>query len=863
MRKSTKKRIAGLMAAVMLVTAPVSTPRADGEEGGGGSEQVTEATESPEAPSSEEPEATSTAAATEEPTTTDAPAETDTPTETDVPITTDAPEPVETTEPEGTTDATATPSEAPTEAPEVSAAEKAFAKTIASGYKNAIDDATELPIGGEATVTFTPYETTAEGSDEKTYPDGYSIFWFKVQTGATNDFCAFRASNTDCPDGTTLAVFYAGEMLHDSEGGMMETAKGGTSTVVTKLKKKSTYYVALAAKNRAALSEKQAKLYYGKVTDDAGDAYSDAATLTLGTTTDGQIEGLQDTDWFTFTTTDSTYYTVSVENTDISTTTNFCLRDFAADGGKVKEWQMDKGKSAKETFRLSPNTKYFISATTINKYSDVNSGTGSYKINVSAKADDYGDAAATAREITVGLEYSGQIQHDQDKDYFRFNSGDLTSYMLTIKNTTTASSTTSTDTANPAATGAPSPAPTATAPTPATSGTPATASPNTTASTGAAKDVITYSVQSYDGVNSYASGTINAGATGNIRLGDALKPFSKNATYCIVLSGFEDVKYTFSVQKITHKVEYEMNGGTNSTKNPAGYTESESLSLFEPEERKGYEFEGWYTTKDFTDGTKITSFDGQKSDLKLYAKWKEVYCTITYELDGGYTDNVALYSASFPIGTLLDAVKTGYKFEGWYTDKTFTNRVKELTIPESTKLTLYAKWSIETYKITYNLNKGKAPSGNPKEYNVLSKNITFKSPTKAGYTFSGWYSDSSYKTKITGLKAGSTGDRTLYAKWTKVTTSEPGISKLSVKKTKATLKWKKVSGAKGYQIQYSLKKNFKKSKTIEKGEKVTSLTVAKLKKGKKYYFRIRAYKKDSAGKKVYSGWKKKNIKIKK
>ena len=80
------------------------------------------------------------------------------------------------------------------------------------------------------------------------------------------------------------------------------------------------------------------------------------------------------------------------------------------------------------------------------------------------------------------------------------------------------------------------------------------------------------------------------------------------------------------------------------------------------------------------------------------------------------------------------------------------------------------------------------------------------------------------------------------------------------KKIKAI--WKKVTGAKGYEIQYSTNKKFKKAKT--KTTKKTTFVIKKLKKKKTYYVRVRAYKLDAAGKKVPGKWSKvKKVKVSK
>lgn len=90
------------------------------------------------------------------------------------------------------------------------------------------------------------------------------------------------------------------------------------------------------------------------------------------------------------------------------------------------------------------------------------------------------------------------------------------------------------------------------------------------------------------------------------------------------------------------------------------------------------------------------------------------------------------------------------------------------------------------------------------------------------------------------------------------------IKKLSKGKKKFTVTWAKVSGVKGYQIQYSSNKKFKKnnkSVTVTK-QKTTKATVKKLKSKKKYYVRVRTYKTVN-GKKIYSSWSKvKSVKTK-
>ena len=83
------------------------------------------------------------------------------------------------------------------------------------------------------------------------------------------------------------------------------------------------------------------------------------------------------------------------------------------------------------------------------------------------------------------------------------------------------------------------------------------------------------------------------------------------------------------------------------------------------------------------------------------------------------------------------------------------------------------------------------------------------------------------------------------------------------KSKKIKVKWKKAKRAKGYEVQYARNSLFTKS-VKTKSTKKLSLTIARLKKNKKYYVRVRAYTKDSSGKKIYGSWSKvKKVKIKK
>ena len=124
-----------------------------------------------------------------------------------------------------------------------------------------------------------------------------------------------------------------------------------------------------------------------------------------------------------------------------------------------------------------------------------------------------------------------------------------------------------------------------------------------------------------------------------------------------------------------------------------------------------------------------------------------------------------------------------------WTEETEKSKTAEMVTSETTTgttITLYAIWEkAAEYKITYKLNKGKNSTSNPKTYTGETE-IKLKKPTRSGYHFVGWYTDSKYKQKIDVIEKGSKGRVTLYAKWIKeVNPSAKAASLTALKGTKA------------------------------------------------------------------------------
>jgi len=170
----------------------------------------------------------------------------------------------------------------------------------------------------------------------------------------------------------------------------------------------------------------------------------------------------------------------------------------------------------------------------------------------------------------------------------------------------------------------------------------------------------------------------------------------------------------------------------------------------------------------------------KNSFLKIYApkgsasyKWAkkngytvgEIF-TITYKLNGGVNgkDNPKNYEKG-DILTFNDPTKTGFDFVGWYKDSKFK---KPFTYSDTTSgnLTLYARWKAIQYPITYETNGGTLAKKSPLSYKITAA-VALKNPSRAGYTFTGWYTspELASETKVTKIKKGSTGEKILYAGW--------------------------------------------------------------------------------------------------
>ena len=114
--------------------------------------------------------------------------------------------------------------------------------------------------------------------------------------------------------------------------------------------------------------------------------------------------------------------------------------------------------------------------------------------------------------------------------------------------------------------------------------------------------------------------------------------------------------------------------------------------------KEGYDWQGWYTEAD-GGGNLVTSLPANSTgDKEFFAHFTPIEYSITYELNGGtnHSSNPASYTVEDADISLQNPTKTGFEFDGWYTDSAFTNRIESISTAEKENLTLYAKWSVLT-----------------------------------------------------------------------------------------------------------------------------------------------------------------------
>ena len=211
------------------------------------------------------------------------------------------------------------------------------------------------------------------------------------------------------------------------------------------------------------------------------------------------------------------------------------------------------------------------------------------------------------------------------------------------------------------------------------------------------------------------------------------------------------------------------------------YSDTTSVPLPTPT-RTGFTFHGWFETETSTVtepvGTGVDDYveeeevfkeiaAGTTGNIVLHARWSPEEYALTLNTDGGTITSGEITSYSYGMGVTLPTAitKKGSSFAGWYDNADFTgDPVTVVPADAMGAKTYYAKWDEATYNVNIHLFGGTLdPMVTSYKYGDA---ITLATPTKPGFTFGGWYSNSSYRTTSSKINATDTGDKNFYAKWT-------------------------------------------------------------------------------------------------
>jgi uncharacterized repeat protein (TIGR02543 family) len=182
-----------------------------------------------------------------------------------------------------------------------------------------------------------------------------------------------------------------------------------------------------------------------------------------------------------------------------------------------------------------------------------------------------------------------------------------------------------------------------------------------------------------------------------------------------------------------------------------------------PPVKTGFTFAGWYTAVN-GGGTELTASTVVTASDTVYAKWAGVKCLVRFNTQGGSAVDSILVNYGDKITSPASPSRTGYTFGGWYKETACTNAWDFGTAPVTGDMTLFAKWTAGSFTIKFNSKGGSAVDSI--KANFGDKISAPSAPTRAGFTFGGWYKEDACTNVWDFSTATVAGDMTLFAKWT-------------------------------------------------------------------------------------------------
>ena len=224
-----------------------------------------------------------------------------------------------------------------------------------------------------------------------------------------------------------------------------------------------------------------------------------------------------------------------------------------------------------------------------------------------------------------------------------------------------------------------------------------------------------------------------------------------------------------------YQIKYELNGGQFVDEYTPVYSyvsgdQAITLPGADAVTRNGYTFDGWYENEDLSGQACTVIASGSTGPKTFYAKWTAKTYRVTLETNGGTIVGSGLTEYTCGQGAELptNVEKSGYTFAGWYENDRFEgSAVTAISDTEYGDKTYYAKWTANTYSITFNTNGGTIKGNYVTGYSYGKGAELPTDVEKSGYTFAGWYGNEQLTgSAATAISNTEYGDKTYYAKWT-------------------------------------------------------------------------------------------------
>jgi uncharacterized repeat protein (TIGR02543 family) len=224
--------------------------------------------------------------------------------------------------------------------------------------------------------------------------------------------------------------------------------------------------------------------------------------------------------------------------------------------------------------------------------------------------------------------------------------------------------------------------------------------------------------------------------------------------------GTEDIEINAIYEATKYSITFNSNGGSAVSIINQDFESAVSAPLNPT--REGYTFDGWFSNEELTEAFVFNTMP--LNGKTLYAKWTPNTYTIELNTNGSPTLN--------PITKVYDEdinipkpSRVGYTFNGWFEDnQTFLVPFTETTMKSSK--TLYAKWTLNTFNITYTLNGGDNNALNVSTYSIETNTVNLLAPTKVGHTFIGWFENSAFTgTPVTSIQSNRLENVSVFAKF--------------------------------------------------------------------------------------------------